>query len=128
MKIMNLSVYLRIAAIVLALSFGARVHAAETPREELAHAYRLLERADHDYDGHRVAAMKEVEIAGKDLGIVLKGDLEERERQWKSDRHLTEARRLLRHSREKLEAKDRDRVAEHVERAIKEIDVALKIK
>ena len=39
-----------------------------------------------------------------------------------------EARRLLHHAREKLEARDRDRVAGHVETAIKEIDIALKVK
>ena len=128
MKPSYLTSSIRIAAIALALSFGVRAYAAETPREELAHSYRLLERADHDYDGHRIAAMKEIEAAGKDLGIQLRGDLPERERQWKSDQHLAEARRLLRHAREKLEARDRDRAADRVDKAIREINIALKIK
>ncbi|HWY77827.1 MAG TPA: hypothetical protein VN281_19575 [Verrucomicrobiae bacterium] len=128
MKPTSLLLYVRITAIALALSIGARAYAAETPREELVHSYRLLERADHDYDGHRIAAMKEIEAAGKELGIELRGDLPDRERQWKSDRHLAEARTLLRHARQKLEARDRDRVADRVDKAIKEINVALKIK
>jgi hypothetical protein len=116
-----------VLAFVLALSFGFRA-SAEPPREELAHAYYHLKFADHDYAGHRVLAMREVEIAGKELGINLGGEGPGEERQWKSDRKLEEARRLLHHAREKLEARDRDRVAGHVEAAIKEIDIALRVR
>lgn len=119
--------YVQIGAIALAMIFGMRAY-AETPREELVHAFRLLKTANHDYAGHRVKAMGEIEIAGKDLGLELGGDLPERERQWKSDAQLVEARRLLRESRNKLEKRDRDRVAEHVDMAIKEVDEALKVK
>lgn len=119
---------MKMAAVVLALSFGTRAAYAETPREELVHAYRLLKSADHDYDGHREAAMKEVRIAGEKLGLVLEGEGVERERQWKSDKRLMEARRLLREAREKLEVRDRDRVAESVDKAVKELDIALKVK
>jgi hypothetical protein len=113
-----------VLTLAMGLSLGVRAF-AEGPREELAHAYHHLKYADHDYNGHRGAAMHEVEIAGKELGIDLGGEGPGEERQWKSDRHLDEARRLLRHAREKLEVRDRDRVASHVEAAIKEIDVAL---
>ena len=125
MKLTKSSLYLQLAAIVVAMSFGACAY-AESPREELAHAYRLLQRADHDYEGHRIEAMRAVEAAGRELGISLKGDLSDHERQWKSDEHMVEARRLLRHAREKLENRDRDRVAERVEKASKEIDSALR--
>jgi hypothetical protein len=111
----------------VALSLGGRVF-AESPREELAHAYHHLKYADHDYNGHRAAAMKEVEIAGHELGIDLGGEGPGEERQWKSDRHMEEARRLLHHAHEKLEDRDRERVAGHVEGAIKEIDTALREK
>lgn len=119
--------YLQIGAIALAMTFGLRAY-AETPREELVHAFHLLKTANHDYAGHRVKAMGEIEAAGKDLGMELGGDLPERERQWKSDEQLVEARRLLRESRNKLEKRDRDRVAAHVDVAMKEIDEALKVK
>ena len=121
--------YLQIATIAVALTFGVRTY-AETPRDELVHAYRLLKSANSDYQGHRMNALNEVEAASKDLGLELHGDvnLQNRERQWKSDQQLSEARKLLRDSRKKLEARDRDRVASHVESAIKEIDSALRVK
>jgi hypothetical protein len=127
MKKATRSFYLQIVAIALALSFGFSAY-AETPRETLVHAWRLLKRADHDYDGHRVKAMEHLEVAGKELGLELKGDLEHKEAQWKSDAQLTEARKLLRTAAKKLEKADRDRVADHVEQAIKELNIALKIK
>jgi hypothetical protein len=127
MKTTTRSLYLKLTAVALALTLGATVY-AETPREELVHAYRLLKWANSNYDGHRVKAMKEIEVAGKALGLDLEGGGSAHERQWKSDEQLTEARRLLREVRDKLEARDRDRVAAHVERALKETDAALTVK
>jgi len=101
---------------------------AETPRGELVHAYVLLKLANHDYGGHRLRAMEELESAGKTLGLELKGEGSEHERQRKSDEHLVEARRLLQHAREKLEARDRERAAERVDLAIKQIDLALLVR
>jgi hypothetical protein len=124
MKIKSRKLYMQIGAMVLAMTFGLSAY-AETPREELVHAYRLLQTANHDYAGHRVAAMSEVQAATRELGLEVKGDIESHEREWKSDQQLTEARRLLRDSRDKLEKRDRERTAEHVDRAMKEIDAAL---
>ena len=115
------------AAVLLALTFGVSAY-AEGAREELVHSYRLLKNADHDYDGHREAAMKEVEAAGKKLGLALEGDNDKVEAQWKSDKKLAEARKLLRHAHKQLEKKDRELAAAEVESAIKHIDMALKIK
>ena len=109
---------------VLALAASAY---AEPPRDELAHAYRLIKDADADYAGHRVAALEEVRLADKELGISLEGEAPEREAQWKSDARLTEARRLLKDAREKLGDRDRDRVAGHVDKAIHELDAALRV-
>jgi hypothetical protein len=127
MKTTTRTFYLQILAVVMALSFAASAY-AESPREELVHAFRLLKHADHDYAGHREIAMHEVEAAGRALGLELGGDDAERERQWKSDERVIEARRLLREARNKLEARDRDRVAAHIEKAIKELDAALAVK
>ena len=127
MQLSSRSRYIQIVAIVLALSFGVRAY-AETPREELAHAYILLKLANADYAGHRAKAMKELETAGKDLGLSLEGRGSEHERQLKSDEQVAEARRLLREARDKLEARDRDRAAAHLEKAIAEIDAALKVR
>jgi hypothetical protein len=125
MRIFSRSWQPQILALVMILSLGLRAR-AESPREELVHAFYLLKTANHDYGGHRKLAMAEVEAAGRGLGLELGGDLPERERQWQSDARLAEARRLLRHAREKLEKRDRDRVADRVEKAIREIDAALR--
>jgi hypothetical protein len=126
MKIIYRLLSLPVVVTVLALACGLSAY-AETPREELVHAFHLLKKADHDYAGHRVKAMGEVEIAGKALGLELGGDIPEKERQWKSDAQLTEARRLLVEARDKLESRDRDRAAAHLEVAIKELDLALSV-
>jgi hypothetical protein len=118
---------LQIAVVALGLSFGARAY-AETPREELVHAYALLKMADHDYAGHRNAAIKEIEVAAGQLGLDLNGRHTEHEGQLKSDALIAESARILHDAREKLEARDRDRAAAHVDKAIEEIDAALKVK
>jgi hypothetical protein len=118
---------LQLAVVVLALSFGARAY-AESPREELVHAYVLLKLAKHDYAGHRAAAVKELEAAGHDLGLDLQGHGSEHERQFQSDQLIAESARMLHDLRGRLEARDRDRAAAHVDRAIHEIDEALRVK
>jgi hypothetical protein len=127
MKLTSRSLLLQTAVIALALCFCASAY-AETPREQLVHAYVLLKKADHDYDGHRVAAMKEIESAGKELGLKLEGDDTDKERQWKSDERVTEARRLVLIAHVKLETKDRERVEDRLVKAIKELNAALKVK
>lgn len=121
---MKLKHFLQIAAFTVAVSFGLSAH-AETPREEVAHAYVLLKMANHDYGGHRAAAMHELEAAGNALGLDLHGHGTEHERQMKSDELVAESSRILHEARDKLEARDRQRVADHIERAIREIDGAL---
>ncbi len=127
MKHISGKFFISVAVIAFLFSFGLAAH-AEPPRDELAHAYHLLKKADHDYDGHRVKAMEEVKAAASDLGIELGGELDDHEYQWHSDEQMKEARRLLRDAREKLEAHDRDRVADRVEKAIQEITAALEVK
>lgn len=100
---------------------------AEPPREEIVHAYRLLMVAKADYGGHRERAMEALRRAGPAIGLVLEGDAPSAERQWKSDDQLREARRLLQDARGKLEARDRERAAEHVDRALEEIGRALNV-
>lgn len=123
----NSKKYIRLGAVLLAMTFGISAY-AETPREELAHAYRLMKGADHDYDGHREAAMKEVRAAGEKLGLALEGEGVKEESQWKSDKRMAEARRLLKEARNKLEDRDREHAAAEVDAAVKEINMALKTK
>jgi hypothetical protein len=128
MKLTSRLKCLQIVAVGVALSFGARAY-AETAREELVHAYALLSHADHDYGGHRVKAMKEVQAAGKSLGLHLEGNPpSEHEKQLKSDEKVAEAGKLLREARGTLEAKDKEKAATHLDRSIAEVDAALKVK
>jgi hypothetical protein len=115
---------LQIAAVSVALSFAARVY-AEPPRQELVHAYVLLKHANHDYEGHRARALEHIQAAGKALDLKLEGDTDTHERQWKSDQLMAEARQLLFHARSSFEGHDRERAANHVDRAIEEIDRAV---
>ena len=127
MKSTHRSFYLQIAAFALALSFGLSAY-AEPPRDEIAHAYVLLKLAKHDYGGHKAEAIRELEAAGGALGLDLHGRGTEHERQLKSDELVAEAGRMLHEARDKLEARDRDRAASHVEKAIHEVDEALRVK
>ena len=118
---------LQIAAVVAILSFGLQAH-AEPARDELAHAYYLVKTANNDYKGHRGAALHAIEVAAHQLGMDLKGGVPEGERQWKSDDQMREANRLLRDARDKMEEHDRNRVADRLENAIKDINKALETK
>jgi hypothetical protein len=53
---------------LLALIVGLAVNVYAAPAELLRHAYGELASADHDYKGHRLAAMKKLDAAGKLLG------------------------------------------------------------
>jgi hypothetical protein len=118
---------LKIAVCALVLSFGIRVY-AEPPRDELAHAYVLLKLAKSDYKGHRAAAIDELETAAYELGLDIKGHGSTAENQMKSDALMAESSRMLHDARDKLEARDRQHIAGHLDKAIHELDVALQVK
>jgi len=88
-------------------------------------AYHILATGDHDYNGHRVAAMREVHKAADLLGLDLHGDYDGRERQFLSDDRLREARHLLEQVLGAAEVKSQDRIARHLHEAIHQIDRAL---
>jgi hypothetical protein len=88
-------------------------------------AYRILAFGDHDYHGHRVAAMKQVKQAAELLGLDLRGDDRDREVQVLSDDQLRTARDLLTHVLDSSEVKGQDRIAKHISNAIEQINKAL---
>lgn len=90
-------------------------------------AYRILASGDHDYRGHRMAAMSQIHKAADLLGLDLRGDDKDREKQVLSDDRLREARGLIEHVLGASEVKSQKRIAHHVELAIKEIDLALRV-
>ena len=89
-------------------------------------AYRILASGDHDYHGHRVAAMHEIHKAAELLGVDLAGDDRDHERQFLSDDRLREARGLLKNVLGASEIKGQERISRHIELAIREIDGALR--
>ena len=90
----------------------------------LVQAYTTLEQADHDYKGHRHAAMKQIEAAGKLLGIKVRGDGKGHEKQGVSDAQLRAAQGLLEQARPALSGKP----LQHVNKALQQISIALSIK
>ncbi len=117
----------------------------------LKNAYILMAMGDHDYDGHRVKAMHQVEEAIKKLdhSIMKDGSKGQKvvatddeikaaraefharqqgkvhEGQEMSDLQMREAGQLLAKVHESLTAKKHAKVKEHVNKAVKEVEVAL---
>jgi hypothetical protein len=123
----------------LLLSWGQNLQAQTTPPAAkptktvnspaaaglLTQAYSALFSADHDYNGNRVRAMKQIEIAAKILGVTLSGDGRVKEQQVASDQQLRTAQGLLQQA---LAAGLRPKPQEHVEKALAFLTTALSIK
>jgi hypothetical protein len=125
MKLTSRLLFLQILAITVAFTFATRVY-AEPPHQEIIHAYYLLKQANNNYEGHKQKAIEHVQAAGKALNLKFENMPNyERERQWKSDQMLAEARNLLSDVRDKFEAHDRERAAAHINKAIAEINEAI---
>ena len=112
----------RLLPVFLFLAFSAKIYAA--PADLLSQAYTTLSQADHDYKGHRVAAMKQIAAAAKVLGVTLSGDGKTREKQGSSDQQLRTAQGLLQQASSGLSGK----ALKHVNAAEKQLSIALKIK
>jgi len=94
----------------------------------LVDAYADLERADHDYKGHRIEAMKQIEAAGKVLKLNLAGDGRSHEKQGISDEQLHAAEGILNQDKGELAGEKHKKVLHHVNKALEELTIALKIK
>ena len=115
----------QLAVVCLALSFSMKLSAGPAAAGDLLRqAYTALEQADHDYKGHRVAAMKLIAEAGKQVGVTLGGGGKGHEKQGVSDEQLRTAHALLEQARSGLTGK----ALRHVNHAIKELNIALSIK
>lgn len=114
-----------LAAILL--NFGSPAYAA-SPRDDLVQAYLILRAANNNYNGHRGAALRAIEDAGQHLGLDLNSKGTQHQPQMSSDARLAEAGRILRGVRYRLDRHDRDIAAAHVDRAIREIDQALRVR
>ena len=109
----------------LVLLFSLNLLAGSAPSGDLLRqAYTTLEQVNHDYKGHRIAAMKQIEAAGKSLGVNVRGNGKRHEVQRVSNDQLRRALDLLEQARVGLKGKP----LRHVKRAISQISTALKIK
>jgi hypothetical protein len=91
----------------------------------LTQAYSALAAADHDYQGNRIRAMKQIEIAAKMLGVTLSGDGKVKEQQVASDQQLHTAQGLLQQA---VVAGLKPKPQEHVQKALGFLTTALSIK
>jgi len=113
-----------LATVLLAFGLVTRVQAQPAGNFTLLDdAYATLAQADHDYKGHRVKAMKQIEAALGEIGAKVSGKGKRHEPQGTSDAQLRAARDMLQQATG-LSGK----AARHVNRAITEINVALSIK
>jgi len=139
MKIKLVRLFASTAVACLLLSWGQNLQAQTTtpptkPTKTvnspaaaglLTQAYSALSAADHDYDGNRIRAMKQIEIAAKRLGVSLGGDGKVREQQVTSDQQLHTAQALLQQA---VVAGLRPGPKEHIEKAIIFLNTALSLK
>jgi len=108
---------------------GGRGPANPADVQAVTQAYRLLEQADHDYQGHRAKAMKHLHQAGRVLGVALKGDGKAGEQQGTSDSQLKQAQSVLQQmSANQASGPRHQRAMQHVQRALGELQTALSIK
>ena len=116
-------------ATLLGMPAPMRVNAPNYSREVavLKEAYDTLEKADHDYKGHRRRAMNHIEKACDLLGLPIKGDGKGREPQPVSDAELHEAQHKVEAVRHYI-AGSQPAIATELDAAIKEISTALTIK
>jgi hypothetical protein len=126
---MKTSLYFRyatlLATVLLAFGLVTRGHAqVNTTITTLDDAYATLAEANHDYKGHRAHAMKQIEMAVRELGGAISGHGRGHEPQGTSDAQLRVAQALLLQTTGSLSGK----ALKHVNAAIAQITDALAVK
>ena len=109
---------------LLALGLVTRVQAQPANATGLLNeAYATLAQAKHDYKGHRVKAMKQIELALGEVGAKVTRTGKSHEPQGTSDSQLRAAKNLLEQASHELSGK----ALKHVDEAISQISTALSI-
>jgi hypothetical protein len=117
--------WIGLATLLLAFFFVAQVHADTASSITLLNdAYATLAQANHDYQGHRVRAMKQIEAALNVLGEKISGQGKGHEPQGTSDAQLRAAQALLQQAGAGLTGK----ALKHVNEAASQISTALSIR
>jgi hypothetical protein len=120
---------------MLILSCGLSARAADsTPPDDnselglLKRTYHILKIADHDYDGHRVKAMRSIENACDQLGENIRGDGKDKEAQSVSDAQLRQAQKWLLQAHTMASEQKQKDVVVHLDKAVNELALALGVK
>jgi hypothetical protein len=121
---LRFSIIVAMVAVFLIGGVGVRAQSTAASANLLTQAYATLSVADHDYKGHRVAAMKQIAAAAKLVGVTEMGNGKGHEQQVVSDQQLQTATSLLQQARPGLPAN----AQAHVDRALKQLSIALSIK
>ena len=125
---MNHTSFLRgsilLAIILLIFGLITRAQAQNSSFALLNDAYATLAQAKHDYQGHRVRAMKQIEAALGELGGKISSTGKNHEPQGTSDAQLRAAQGLLEQAKAGLSGK----ALKHVQAAINQISTALSIR
>ena len=110
-----------------AVLLGNQAYAAG-PRDDIVRAYFLIKMSNNNYSGHRDAALKELELVGRELGLDMKSGGQNKQPQVQSDAQMSQAFEILKAARDKLDRQDREHEAGHLEKALHEVDLALRKK
>lgn len=114
-----------LAVLLLAFGLVTRAQAQATGSAALLDdAYATLAQAKHDYQGHRVRAMKQIDAALGVIGAKVSGKGKNHESQGTSDAQMRAAEALLQQASAGLSAK----ALKHVNAAITQINDGLAIK
>jgi len=113
------------ALLLLAIGLAANAQAqTATPAVLLNEAYATLAQAKHDYKGHRVRAMKQIELALGEAGAKVSNTAKPHESQGTSDAQLRAAQGLIQQAAAGLSGK----ALKHANAAITQLNEALAIK
>lgn len=113
-----------LAIVLLVFGLVTRAQAQTNSSALLNDAYATLAQAKHDYKGHRVRAMKQIEAALGELGGKISSKGRNHEPQGTSDAQLRAAQGLLKQASAGLSGK----ALKHVQAAISQISIALSIR
>jgi hypothetical protein len=114
-----------LATILLAFGLVTHVEAQSASYITLLDdAYATLAQAKHDYNGHRVRAMKQIEAALGEVGGKVSGKGKNHEPQGTSDAQMRAAQGLLQQASAGLSGK----ALKHVDKAITQISEGLSIR
>ena len=93
--------------------------------QTLQWAYSTLSVANHNYFGHRLAAMRQIRAAAGLLGVDLQGDGQGGENQRASDEQIAQVQQALEQLNSTLIGEEQKPVREHLDKAAKRLSMAI---